>query len=581
MVSLTTVYCINPNCDRRDNPDDAEVCLSCGTSLIINDRIRLIRPIRLLSEDPFAYHTEIFEIDDEGSEWHDQAHWQNRRILKVLTWNRPELLSLFEREAQALQCLDHPGIPHSTIDDFFTFQPTSAPKLYCLAMNQIRGENLDQWVQTHGKISQSLAVDWLLQLFFILDYVHRSGYFHRDIKPSNIVVQPSRQLALIDFGGVREVTTTYLAKLRSGGKTDIRHHNITGVRTPRFSPLEQIDGQAVPQSDFFSVGRTLVYCVTGIQLIDLPKNLNTGKLIWRDKAPHIDRPLADFLDELMATFPGQRPQTTQIILHRLKRLPLRSKIHRIVHSKAFVATAIVLGIAVGVGSYKLLTYAASQYYFNLASRNQERPPLAKKYYQKAISYNPHDSDAYNNLAITCQQLGDWNCVQSAYQSLFQLEPFSWEGYYGYGVFYDEQGKYDLAQQLYQKAIHVNPHAVMAINNLSRLKNLSGDYPAAIALVYQGLRFARSGDDQSSLYKNLGWAKLGQKIYPIAQSHLKTAIALDPQKTDAYCLLAQAQEALGENHNARLSWETCLISQSSLPEVQNWRQQILQRILPSK
>ena len=38
-----------------------------------------------------------------------------------------------------------------------------------------------------------------------------------------------------------------------------------------------------------------------------------------------------------------------------------------------------------------------------------------------------------------------------------------------------------------------------------------------------------------------------------------------------------EEALGEIGEARISWEVCLIAQSSLPEVQVWRQQILHRL----
>src|SRR5579883_876396 len=330
-----TYYCINPKCAHRENPDNAEVCLSCGTSLLIQNRIRLVKPIRLLSEDPFALYTEIFEVDDTGSEWHDKENWQPRRIMKVLTWRRPDLLNLFEREALALQVLRHFGIPESTIDDFFSFQPTTSPKLHCLVMDKIEGETLDNWIQTHGKISQSLALDWLEQIFAILDYVHNAGFFHRDIKPSNFIVRPDGELALIDFGGVREVTTTYLAKLRSSDTTS-RYYRHTGIQTPGFSPMEQIEGNAVPQSDFFSIGRTFVYCLTGIPISALPKHKRTGKLIWRDKAPQIDPPLADFVDELMALLPGQRPKNTKICLSYLKRLPLRSQVGRIVRSKPFL-----------------------------------------------------------------------------------------------------------------------------------------------------------------------------------------------------------------------------------------------------
>lgn len=64
-------YCINPLCDHRQNPDDAQNCLSCGTSLVINNRIRLIKPLRALNDNPFSY-TEVFEVDDAGTQWNSR-----------------------------------------------------------------------------------------------------------------------------------------------------------------------------------------------------------------------------------------------------------------------------------------------------------------------------------------------------------------------------------------------------------------------------------------------------------------------------------------------------------------------------
>ncbi len=71
----------------------------------------------------------------------------------------------------------------------------------------------------------------------------------------------------LDFGGAREITKTYLAKVSTSGGTSTGTslgYEVTAVRTACYSPLEQINGQAVPQSDFYALGRTLVYSVTVI-----------------------------------------------------------------------------------------------------------------------------------------------------------------------------------------------------------------------------------------------------------------------------------------------------------------------------
>lgn len=608
-------YCINPLCKQRQNPDDVNHCLFCGTSLLINDRICLVKPLRELTENPFSY-MEVFEVDDAGTQWNPGS---KRRVMKVLKWNTPKLVDLIERESLTLRLIEHPCIPKSTIDDFFTFIPNnSSLTLHCLIMDKFEGENLEQWLESNGRISQTVALQWLRQLVEILDEVHRTEIFHRDIKPSNIILQPSGQLALIDFGVARRVTDTYLAKVSgSGGSSTGRggRYEITSVSTPRYSPLEQVNGQAVPQSDFYALGRTFVQLVTGIQLMDLPTDKKTGNLIWREQTPQIDKPFADFLDELMAPLPGQRPQTTRVILQRLEKLPQQIKNYRLANSKVFQYskyTLIVLGFVVGVflsiplaanylvtqgkkleaannfqGAKDFFYWAIkirpqsnrtiSSFYFDKAVRSTKDLGLAKKYYELAIKYNNYDADAYTNLAFICQQLNEDDCAIKNYENSFKLKYDNWESRFGLGLFYDDRGMYDLAEKQYKLAIEMSREAIPAINNLSRLKILDGKYNVAIALAKSGLQKTENIKLQSTLYKNLGWAKLELKRYAEAKADLEKSTKLDA-RTDAYCLLAQAQEALGEINDARLTWEICLIAESNQLEVQQWRLQILKRLL---
>ncbi|WP_414519095.1 protein kinase domain-containing protein [Nostoc sp. PCC 9305] len=608
-------YCINPLCKQRQNPDDVSHCLLCGTSLLINDRICLVKPLRELTENPFSY-MEVFEVDDAGTQWNPG---RKRRVMKVLKWNTPQLVDLIERESLTLRLIEHPCIPKSTIDDFFTFIPNNTSlTLHCLIMDKFEGENLEQWLESNGRISQSVALQWLRQLVEILDEVHRTEIFHRDIKPSNIILQSSGQLALIDFGVARRVTDTYLAKVSgSGGSSTGRggRYEITSVSTPRYSPLEQVNGQAVPQSDFYALGRTFVQLVTGIQLMDLPTDKKTGNLIWREQTPQIDKPFADFLDELMAPLPGQRPQTTRVILQRLEKLPQQIKNYRLANSKVFQYskyTLIVLGffgcvfLSIPVVANYLVTQGQkleaannsqgaqdffywaikirsqsnrtiSSFYFDKAVRSTKDLELAKKYYELAIKYNNRDADAYSNLAFVCQQLNQDDCAINNYENSFKLKPDNWESRFGLALFYDDRRMYNLAEKQYILAIEMSKKAIPAINNLSRLKILDGKYDVAIALAKSGLQKTENIKFKSTLYKNLGWAKLELKRYAEAKADLEKSTKLDA-RTDAYCLLAQAQEALGEINDARLTWEICLIAESNQLEVQQWRLQILKRLL---
>ena len=608
-------YCINPFCTHRENPDNVENCLSCGTSLLINNRIRLVKPLRALTDDPFSYF-DVFEVEDSGISLHPVPE---QRIMKVLKWNSPKLVQLIQRESLILQLVLHPSIPRSTFSDFFTFIPNNSLLiLHCLLMDKFEGQSLDQWIKSNGAISQLLALEWLEQLIGILDVVHHTEFFHRDIKPSNIIIQPSGQLALVDFGAARQLTNTYMAKVSASGRTNTRvgKYEITTVVTPRYTPPEQIDGEAVPQSDFFALGRTFVYLTTGIQLIDLPKDKQTGRLIWRNKAPQIDKPFADFIDDLMAPLPGQRPQSTKIILQRLQKLPLQNKIYKLIRSKIFIISTTIASIILGsLGSIKIILptisdnlviqgkkletandshaaqhlfdsaieispeirFTISKFYFEKGLNSTTSLQSAKKYYELAIKYNDKGIQSYNNLGIVCRQLSDYKCVINAYDKSFKLSSNNWEGHYGLGTFYDEKMKYDLAEQQYQIAIKSSSQAILAINNLSRLKILKGDYNAAVSLAKSGLKKAKTPGLRATLYKNLGWAKFEQKKYGEAKQYLEKAKELDIQRTSTHCLLAQVQEILGDFENSWLSWEACLLTQSIDPEVFTWRLEVLERI----
>ena len=312
-------YCLNPWCQKRDNPDNAEIqtCRTCGTPLLIHDRYRLLRPLRKLGEQAY---TEIFEIEDTEESG-------TRKVMKILRspdlrsaelseMRSSGLLEMFEREAKTLQNLaleqpsDSPlGIPLVASDGYFTVTVDKAKELHCLVMEKIEGLDLEEWLKKQGTISEELALRWLHQLTVTLGRLHQKGLLHRDIKPSNIMRKLDEQLVLIDFGTVRETTNTYMAKIGRG-------RGITSVVSPGYTPLEQIDGRAVPQSDFYALGRSFVYLLTGKHPIEFPDD-DDDRLIWREAAPQISDWLADLIDDLMSPLRRGRPQTADEILERL------------------------------------------------------------------------------------------------------------------------------------------------------------------------------------------------------------------------------------------------------------------------
>lgn len=310
-------YCINPNCPKRRNPDDLRHCQECGTPLLIpdplllQDRYRLLEPLSDFNEQRY---TETFKTEDLIDDQYPV------KVIKVL--RDPVMLDVFQEHArmlQELQKLKHPGIPRVEVDGYFIFSPKNEPEgLRCLVMEHIEGLNLKEWLAEHKRISQELALDWLKQMTEILEQLHQHRIFHRDIKPSNIMLRQGKeldgQLVLIDFATARVMTDSYLIKM-SGSRGDT-----TTVISSGYTSLEQINGRAVPQSDFYSMGRTFVHLMTGMHPNDFPED-GTGKLLWHEKAPQISEWLADFIDDLMAILVSRRPLNTQEILRRLETNP--------------------------------------------------------------------------------------------------------------------------------------------------------------------------------------------------------------------------------------------------------------------
>ncbi|MGG6242374.1 protein kinase domain-containing protein [Nodosilinea sp. AN01ver1] len=301
--------CINPGCRQPNHPDNggSPTCAVCGSDLVLQGRYRVMRLIS--SDSGFGRVYEAYERNVP-------------KILKVLkeSYNtNDKVVELFRREAQVLSQLNHPGVPRVEPEGYFLYYPTDgAEPLHCLIMEKIEGPNLKQWMVQQGNhpISEKQAMLWLTQLTDVLDLVHQHNYFHRDIKPENIMLRPSGQLVLVDFGAAREMTQTYMANLGDSG--------ITTVSSAGYTPPEQEQGQAVPQSDFYALGRTLIYLVTA----KLPNdttiyNSRTNAFVWRPLAPQISAPLADLIDDLIAPAAAQRPQSTAVILERLAQVRSR------------------------------------------------------------------------------------------------------------------------------------------------------------------------------------------------------------------------------------------------------------------
>jgi serine/threonine-protein kinase len=151
-----------------------------------------------------------------------------------------------------------------------------------MVMSYIEGSELMQHVQENGPMDPETSC-WIAQrVLAALHYLHFIGVVHRDVKPANIIVDwETHNAVLVDFG---------LAKTRPTRKSEA-----TGY-TPFFGAPEQLAAKpAIPQSDIYGLGMTMIYMLGG----DLySKSLPVG----------VPRELKEMVLSLVRVDPLRRPE---------------------------------------------------------------------------------------------------------------------------------------------------------------------------------------------------------------------------------------------------------------------------------
>lgn len=178
----------------------------------------------------------------------DQQSSGRRRALKEI-WDlftdpddRAQAWQKFEREAQTLMGLYHPGLPR--IEEYFSRQG----RIY-IVMEYLEGQTLDSILrQSFSFLPEEQVVDWALQLCDVLDTLHSQEppIIFSDLRPANIILDRKGRLKLLDFG------FTYLFD-------PARLTNVLKAGTVGYAPPEQYAGPEYtgPWSDIYALGITL------------------------------------------------------------------------------------------------------------------------------------------------------------------------------------------------------------------------------------------------------------------------------------------------------------------------------------
>ncbi len=209
-------------------------------------------------------------------------------VMKVprLGFGEPaESVVSFEVEQLVLAALKGPHVPRFVAAGDIARQPY-------LVMEHVEGRPLSEW-SDRGPLEPAEIARLGAALGTALHSLHLQEAIHLDVKPSNVMIRPSGEAVLIDFGLARHAHYPDLLaeEIRSpiGSAPYISPEQVMGVRWD-------------PRSDVFALGVVLYELATGRHPFGTPSTLAAlRKRLWRDPVPPraIVRTVPEWLQEVI------------------------------------------------------------------------------------------------------------------------------------------------------------------------------------------------------------------------------------------------------------------------------------------
>ncbi|MBB4687182.1 serine/threonine-protein kinase [Amycolatopsis jiangsuensis] len=171
------------------------------------------------------------------------------KVLKAELSGDAEFLHRFRTEARMTASLNHAGI--AAVHDYGETVNEDLSVAY-LVMEFVEGDPLAGILARHGRLTAEYTLDLLEQAGNALQAAHERGLVHRDVKPGNILVTPTGQVKITDFGVAKAADAAPVT--RSGMVMGTAHY---------IAPEQALGHDAEPASDVYSLAVCGYECLAG------------------------------------------------------------------------------------------------------------------------------------------------------------------------------------------------------------------------------------------------------------------------------------------------------------------------------